>query len=288
MTHLRTDPALVARAQPDLLNLHIEYMRPCEVQDSTVKITPLKIGSTACLLQLQLLQQDQLRMLALATTTNFDRNLGPSASTVWALHPPPNTVPDFDLVEAHAPEPNWLPATLAGEVLTFTHRVLSLNPRQGFTVSGVCDAWNRFLGDERVDVTYLGLLADLIPSMSDTLTRSGLYDAHAFHANMMEWAKLHPGVPARLGNSVAAAMKSTTFNNTVTMDLRFARRLPEEGLRWVFTRTATKAMAEGRMVVEITMCDEKMDLVCEASQSILVLEAQRKFHRDKNRPSSSL
>lgn len=287
MTHLTTDPTLVSRGQSDLLNLHIEYMRACERQESTVRVVPLKIGSTACLLQLQLFQQDQLRMLALATTTNFDKTLGPSARTDWALHPPPNPIPDFDLIEAHKPEPNWLPATLAGEVLTFTHRVLSLNPRQGFTVPGVCDAWNRFKGEERVDATYLGLLSDLIPSMSDTLLRSGLYDAHAFHANMVEWAKLHPGVPASLSNSLAAAMKSTTFNSTVTLDLKFSKRLPKEGLRWVFTRTATKAMNKGRMVVEITMCDENMDPICEAHQSILVLEAQRKFHKDKT-PSPSL
>lgn len=287
MTHLKTDPALISRAQPDLLNLHIEYVRACERQESTIKIVPLKLGSTACLLQLQLFQKDQICMLALATTTNFDKTLGPSASTDWALHPPPNPTPDFGLIESHKPEPNWLPATLAGEILTFTHRVLSLNPRQGFTVPGVCDAWNRFLGDERVDAVYLGLLADLIPSMSDTLLHSGLYDAHAFHKDLAEWARLHPGVPTPLTNSLAAAMKSKTFNMTVTLDLKFTKRLPKEGLRWVFTRTATKGMNKGRMVVEITMCDENMDLVCEAHQSILVLEAQRKFHKNKA-PSPSL
>lgn len=282
VTHMATDEALVAQKQPDILSMHMEFLRFSELCESVITVTPLRTGSAACTLQLQLSQKDKIRIIALATTTNFDVSLGPSAPTDWSLLPRPNPIPDFDLVEAHQSEPNWIPAILAGEVFTFSHRILSVIPRLGNPFAGVCDAWNRFMGDERVDATYLAFLADFIPSMSDTLLRNnGLYDLHEYHRRTAAWAEENPGKPAPLTNSIAEAFKATTFNNTVTLDIEFKKRLPKEGLRWVFTRTATKMMQNGRMGVDITICDENMELACEAHQLILIQEIQRRGFKKK-------
>lgn len=54
-TYLRTDPVLVKVNQPDVLNLHLEFLRVCTHDDSTIKVVPLKIGATVSTLQLQLL-----------------------------------------------------------------------------------------------------------------------------------------------------------------------------------------------------------------------------------------
>ncbi|XXH02863.1 hypothetical protein Hte_009251 [Hypoxylon texense] len=51
--------------------------------------------------------------------------------------------------------------------------------------------------DDRMDATYLVLMTDCIPSMSDTLLRNGgLYDARGNLARIEQWAREHPGVPA--------------------------------------------------------------------------------------------
>jgi hypothetical protein len=279
---MRTNEALIARKQPDILSMHLEFLKFSELCDSVITVTPLKTGSTSCTLQLQLFQKDRIRIVALATTTNFDVAIGPSAPTDWSLLPQPSPVPDFGLVEAYKPEPNWIPAILAGEIFTLSHRVLSLIPRPGNPVNGICDAWNRFMGDERVDSTYLAFLSDMLPSMSDTLLRNdGLYDMHEYYRRTLAWAEQNPGKPAPLTNSHAEAFKATTFNNTVTLDIEFKKRLPKEGLRWVFTRTETKMMEKGRMGVDITMCDENMDLICEAHQLILIQESQRRGFKKK-------
>jgi hypothetical protein len=66
-------------------------------------------------------------------------------------------------VAAQQPDEHWLPGHIAGEIIPVTRRILILNPRGGHTVAGVCDAWNRFLGDERMDATYLAMTSDINP-----------------------------------------------------------------------------------------------------------------------------
>lgn len=277
-THLTTNPELAAQNQPDILNLHIEFLRACERRESTITVTTLKTGAAISTLQLQLSQNGQIRAIALATSTNFDKSLGPTVPTAWSLLPPPKPAPDFDRVLAHQPDENWVPVRLVGEIIPLTSRISVLDPRGGFPVDGICDAWNGFIEGERMNATYLALMTDIIPSMSDTLLRNdGLYDAHKFYQKAEQWAEKNPGVPAIINNSIAEAMKSTTFNSTVTLDMDFKRRLPKEGLRFIFTRTATKMLQDGRMDIDVTICDEDMALLCSSRQLILVLEAQRKF-----------
>lgn len=171
-----------------------------------------------------------------------------------------------------------------------TQRIYTLYPRGGNPVDGVCDAWNGFQHgqDERIDGLHVALLSDLIPSMSDTLLRNnGIYDAGAHYEAMKAWADQNPGKPAIMSNSLAEARKATTFNATQTLDLEFKRRLPKEGQRFMFSRTATKMMEMGRMDVHLTMLNEDMELVALSRQVILVLEARRKF-KDGHKPTAAL
>lgn len=73
------------------------------------------------------------------------------------------------------------------------------------------------------------------------------------------------------------AAQIPTIENTVTMDIEFKRRLPANGLRFIFSRAATRLLSDGRMDMDVTICNEDMELICIARQLILVLDAQRKF-----------
>ncbi|KAK7755614.1 hypothetical protein SLS62_002223 [Diatrype stigma] len=280
-THLVSEPTLAARNQPDLLTLHLEFLQACEPRDSTITVSELKVGARTSTLQLQLSQGGQIKVVALATSIDLD-SPGPTAATAWRLHPPPRPKPDFEAVLAHKPDAHWLPAHLSGEIIPLTRRQLVLNPRDGFQVDGICDAWNAFQGDERMDATYLALMTDLIPSMSDTLLRNGgLYDARRSFAQIEQWAEEHPGVPAELTNSLKEAMRTPIFNNTVTLDVEFKRKLPKEGVQWTFTRAESRMLEGGRLDLDVTICDQNMDLLCMARQTILVLDARRKFKGGK-------
>jgi hypothetical protein len=102
---------------------------------------------------------------------------------------------------------------------------------------------------------------------------------------MERWADGNPGVPAPLKNSIAEAMRSSLFNSTVRMDIEFERRIPVDELRFTFTRVVTKMLDGGRMDLDVTICNEKMELLCISPQVVLVLEAQREFRNAMQKPS---
>ena len=273
---------LSAQDQPDILTLHFDFLRPCGLRDSTITVVDLKVGAGTSTIQLQLSQQEQVRVIATATSINFDKPIGPTHSTNWTLYPTPKPTPNFEKVLAHQFDEHWLPAHLVGEVIPFTGRQLVLNPRGGFPIEGICDAWNTFMGEERMDSTYLALMSDCIPSMSDTLLRNGgLYDAHNNFMQLEQWAENNLGIPAGMTNSLKDAAQAAIFNMTLTLDIEFKRRLPKEGVQWTFTRAASRMLEGGRLDLDVTICDEKMKILCLSRQVILALDAKRKFGSGK-------
>lgn len=165
-------------------------------------------------------QDDKIKVIALATSTNFEKPIGPTvlASDSWKLSPPPKPKPDFDAVLAHKPDPNWAPHIYDGEILPMTGRLLILNGRGGFPDNGVCDAWNGFRGDERIDATYLAVMTEIMPSMTYTLTRNGgPYDARVPQERAEKWAQENPGVPLIMNpNSVAEVSSSVVCLSIIT------------------------------------------------------------------------
>ena len=81
------------------------------------------------------------------------------------------------------------------------------------------------------------------------------------------------------------AAKTAIWNNTLTIDIGYTRAPPKEGLRFVLIRTVANVLSGGRLQIEITICNEDMELVATVRQSILVLEASRKFVDKKNKPA---
>ncbi|ETS83510.1 hypothetical protein PFICI_05386 [Pestalotiopsis fici W106-1] len=285
-THLRT--TLAAQNQPDILTLHFQFLRTCVLQDSVIDITDLRLGAGTSDIQLHLSQDGQVKVIALATAVNFDNVSGPSAPTAWKLTPPPEPV-DFDKIQTQEPDEDWVSTIVDGELIPVTKRILCLNPRKGFPIDGVCDAWTSFLGNERMDATYLTLMADIIPSLPDTLLRNGgIYDARANFAQIEAAEKKNPGAPVVLTNSLKQAAQATVFNHTVTLDIEFKRRLPKEGIQWIFTRAEMRMLQAGRGDLDVTICDENLDILLLARQVILVLDAKRKFRENKSKAKSSL
>ena len=281
-THFATSPTLAALKQPDVLTLHVDFVRPCERHDSSITVTDLKAGAITSTIQLVLSQKGKARAIAIATSINFDTPVGPSSEAGWRPSPSLKPTPRFDRVLAGQPDGNWIPACLAGEVIPFTKRLIVLHPREGHIVDGVLDLWNGFRtpeGDEEpMDATQLALLTDTIPWLSDTLLRNGgLYDAHTSWAQMTKWSEEQPGKTVQLTNSLKDLMRAEIFNNTVTLDIEFKRRVPSEGLRWTFTRAATRMIEGGRMDLDLTICNEDLEIMCLARQVILALDAKKRF-----------
>lgn len=78
------------------------------------------------------------------------------------------------------------------------------------------------------------------------------------------------------------------INTTLTLDIEFKRRLPKDGLRFTFTRATTKTLIDGRMDMDLTICNEDMEVVCLVRQFFLVLPSARKFSGGKTEPASKI
>ncbi|KID84884.1 thioesterase family protein [Metarhizium guizhouense ARSEF 977] len=257
-THVVQDPTIKSLNQPDIMTLHIEFPRPCELQDSTISINPLKTGKLACTLQAHVHQGGKLKVVALATITNFDKSLGPSIASPWKLNPPPLPKPDFKQVLAGKPDENWLPSHHAGDLAPVTGKLLALRPRTDYPVQGFTDGWNTFVGGERMDASYLASLADFIPSMSHSFLGTGsAQDYNAYSAK--------------------DSMSAKTLDSTIAISFQFKRRLAAEGQEWTYTRVDTKMMEKGRMDVAVSVFNEEFELLCTCQHMTLVLESSRKF-----------
>lgn len=115
-------------------------------------------------------------------------------------------------------------------------------------------------------------MCGLVPSLSDTgLKNGGLYDAHTNHGIVRRRA------PVVLSVKRQTALASPIVHQIITLDGEFKRRLPAEGLRWVYTRAGTKMTRGGRMDLDIVLYDKNMELVCVAQQLLVVVDSKRNF-----------
>jgi hypothetical protein len=290
-THFRTDPEAVKLNQPDVYKMHIQFLRPCNVTETSITVKPVKLGPLVSIFQVELSQKNKVRCLGIVTAGNFDKSKGPSIKSDVTVHPPPITKPDFEVVKANKPDENWVTFTYTGEVIPITRRLFILAPKNGYTIEGIADGWYRLNDNlESFHPTFLALMADIMSSMSDTLLHNGtLYDGNNNIRRANEYLATNPDShPARLENTLAWAQSTTTFSYTATLDVEFRRKVPEgkDGLEWLFVRTTTDGCRDGRMYVENMLYDEEMECVCATRQLILVLESSRKFTKGKKEKAS--
>jgi hypothetical protein len=249
----------------------------------------LKIGRGSCFIQLDLNQDGEPRCTALATSTNFTVALGPTAKTNISFLPPLRPSPNWERIEANEPDENWIPSKTEGEVFPFLKHLTFLYPIDGQQTDGIIDYWCAFDRPEKFSIAHLTMLCDVAPSPSDTLLRTGgVFDAHKIYRTKKEAADTTPGKPAILTNSLKEAARGQIWNNTLTLDLQFKRRMPAREMMWTFTRATTRILEGGRMDLDLVICDEELVPVCLARQVMLVLDAGRRFKKESKGKSSML
>jgi acyl-CoA thioesterase len=267
--------------------MHVQFLRPCQAESVTLKVKPIKLGPLVSVFQVDLMQRDKLCCLALITSGNFDQAKGLTMRSETALQPPPVGKPNLKAVEAHKVDKNWVAYTYKGDLVPITRRFHILSPRTGYPIKGIADNWYRLRDNlESFHPTFLALMADILPSMADTLLNNhSVYDGTNNINRANDYIASHPSSPplAPLSNTIEDAMKGDIFSFTTTMDVEFRRKVPEDrnGLDWLFVRTATDGVKDGRLYVENMLCDEEGEVVVASRQLILVLEAARKFQGSK-------
>lgn len=283
-THMLTDPALKGLNQPDVMTLHLQFIRPCVVQESTVVVSALKTGKTTSNLQLSLYQDDILRALALVTTANFDSPLGPSiASSSPNLHPTPFPKPDFSRILANQPDEYWLPSRFTGDLIAgVSGTMLMCRPRYDYDVTGFSDGWHVFKEGQAMDGARLALLGDFVPSMSQTFLGTGLPSDDKAHLDKVRAvSKQSPGVPVAYEFMITEMMKSKEIEQTMSLSYEFKRRLPKEGLGWVYKRIQAGLLENGRVDATMSVLNQDLELLMTCRHFILSMGSSRKYANAK-------
>lgn len=83
----------------------------------------------------------------------------------------------------------------------------------------------------------------------------------------------------RIDGDGAIEFKSETVHVTLTMGWEVKRKLPAEGVRFLFLQAEAKSIIDGRMDLGIRILEERLDLVLVAWQVAIVTPAMNKHAR---------
>jgi hypothetical protein len=294
--HLRT--TLSSQQQPDILTLHIDFLKGHTLGSGIVTVVDLKLGRVTSTIQLAITQGDSKAptAVALVTSTNFDVSVGPSADTTWTLTPAPKPLPDFAAIAKRQRDPNWVAYSYEEAFIPFSTQFESLTPRGGQVNGGIADQWTRYrheVDGARLSGPEVAFLADSIPSIPDSLLKNGaVFDTGRITRETHALDARNPGSLTMLKQTMEDLITSTVFNSTIVLDIAFKRRTdPLEGKGgiegpWAFVRGFSKAMKDGRTDLELVIMDDKMEVIAVASQVIYVLEPGRNIRRSRKDRSS--
>ncbi|KAG8414400.1 hypothetical protein J3459_014786 [Metarhizium acridum] len=88
-----------------------------------------------------------------------------------------------------------------------------------------------------------------------------------------------------LDSDGSKTMMTQTVHVTLSMSTEIKKKLPQEGVRWLYLWTETKSIINGRMDLQVLLFDETMDLVAVTSHVAQIIPAGQKNQRSKKGPS---
>ncbi|KAJ5740796.1 thioesterase-like superfamily-domain-containing protein [Penicillium malachiteum] len=70
-----------------------------------------------------------------------------------------------------------------------------------------------------------------------------------------------------------------TVNVTLSMSTEIKRNLPVDGVRWLYLRTEVKRIVDGRMDMEILLCDEGLELIAVSQHVAQIIPSANKHEK---------
>lgn len=251
---------LAKQDQPDTITVHLEFMRRTQVGPATFTVAEKKLGRQASVVHITLTQEGREEVVAYLSNTNLKTEKGISFPTEWALNPPalPADIPKF----AGNLDDNWeeqkhMPFA---KFRKSSSRMRWFFPRQGQRFKSISDEWIGWSTGQKMTQDALGFACDNFPLVVESYVKDRPYDVK--HGEEAEHN--------------AAEMKPARFwYPTLLLNLDIVKRLPDEGVDFLFVRAQSKRIRNGRLDIEVTILDEQGDLVAVSHHVVLVVDASR-------------
>jgi hypothetical protein len=213
--------------QPDPIAYHADFLRRTEEGKVTFTVKDVKLGRQTSVIHISLSQDGREEVVVYITQSNFDKEEGLSLDTEFSLHPKPLPVDLKALKEDK--DKLWLrqPEMPFAEFRKASTKVQFHLPRAGQLHRSVADEWIHMTTGENFTNTTIGFIADMFPMPVET-------------------AKSETN-PYQLPEKEIEELRTSMFwYPTVLMNIDFKKRLPEEGVEWLFSRAAMKQVCRSK------------------------------------------
>ncbi|KAI9826524.1 MAG: hypothetical protein M1826_006625 [Phylliscum demangeonii] len=234
--HFQT--ALAKYNQPHTIILHLEYVRRTQVGPALFKVRHVKIGRQISTIQITLWQDNREEVTGYLTNSNMHTESGLSFPTAYTF------------------DPHWkhLPSAFPSS-RHMAKKVKSFYPRTGPTHPSWADEWLTLASGEKFTNESVGFVADIWTHPVDNYRR---LEAQGAAVTLNQMAMLWPQQPDEV--------LRVFWYPTVVLNLDIKKRLPEEGVEWLFSRVRAKSIKNGRMDLEVVILDETGDIVALSHQ----------------------
>lgn len=293
-----THPTLYESA-PTPISIQLSFLRRTATGKAVLTVQDTKLGARTSTIHITLSQpregantspdvsgvistakeeQIEVKVTGYITVSPPTAEVGVSAPTSWSLYPPavpgsgPNGRVNLAALAAQGRDGSWVrlehrysPFRRAGQHI----EIFGPGPVPGSSSSdnnnnnnnrrGIIDQWSRFRpgGDKigRWTNEALGYLVDMFPVALEEVGALSLSSSSSAGDNKKETPLF--------------------WYPTVTLNVDVKKRLPPQGVEWLYSRVQSKAMRDGRTDFHVVVLDEEGEIVALASQVSLVLSASR-------------
>lgn len=257
------------------ISIQLSFLRRTASGPATFEVEDVKLGARTSTIHIKLLQPSEKKpgtletmVVGYITVSPASAEVGISAKTGWKPTPAPaagsradgsvdlcslaRTGSDGSWKKLNPPFPEFRKA--GAQLELFGPVVGSLQSQGGGLL---IDQWARFRPGGDVNGRWtdaaVAYLIDMFPSALD-----------GFDTMSAEAAKAN-----------GEDGKAKNWYPTVTLNVDMKKRLPVEGVEWLYSRVVTKVVKDGRTDLEVTVLDERGEVVALSTQVGLALSASR-------------
>jgi hypothetical protein len=252
---------LARQNQPYTMTLHLEFPRRTEIGPARFAVKDVKLGRQTSMIHISLIQHGKEEVIGYLNQANLAAESGVSFPTHWELHPTPYPV---DLAKLSSGGDTLWAEQKAMPFSNFrraSNRVRFFFPIQGQKMRSLSDQWICFRNGEKFKNESLGYVADMFPQIVESFKADE--DPYAVKQNIVADPKTGEQSWAKF------------WYPTVLLNIDVKKALPKEGVEWLFVRTQSKMIKNGRLDLEVMVFDEAGDVVCLSHHVVLVLGAER-------------
>lgn len=280
------------RKQKHVINLHLEFVRKTQIGEAVFTVKDVKIGSRISNLQLILSQKDEHseqmvdEVEGYIMMSDISAEDGITLDTDYKMSPAPLSVSLPDLAEGK--DTNYIRrgrdplAHIRRAALHIQLHLPRVERRSSGTPRATIDQWVHFNPQGKsgkLTNDALGFVVDIFPQMVEQYIRKDL-----------EVAMLGQDLSQEQADEIRkkGSQEKVFWYPTLNLNLDVKKALPDEGVEWLFVRIQAYKIHKGRFDLQVTVLDEKGELVATSSHSSLAIDMSRNTTKSKKPKQSKI